>query len=171
MRARTCARGSAPLTERRGSAYLRGLRAHPARGHFMSQSTSTSAESRSIRDQVLEQSRAYVLSRAIHVAAELGVSDHVGDTPVHVRELAKLTNSRHAFLERLLRFLAGHQIFAEVGPGEFVATPASRVFRDDAPGSLRPGLRMVNSAWWAAVGGIGQTVKTGQTSFVSLHKE
>ncbi len=139
----------------------------------MSQSGGVTAgeHARTVREQVLEQSRAYVLSRAIHVAAELGVANHVGDTPVPVGELARLTASRPVFLERLLRFLAGHRIFAEVAPGEFVATPASDVFRDDAPSSLRPGLRMVNAAWWAAVGGLGHTVTTGETAFGSLHEE
>lgn len=139
----------------------------------MSRPRSTTDEPRaqSVREQVLEQSRAYVLSRAIHVAAELGVADHVSDTPVPVRELARLTATHPAYLERLLRFLAGHGIFAEVTPGEFIATPASDVFRDDAPSSLRPGLRMVNAAWWAAVGGIGHAVRTGEATFSSLHGE
>src|SRR4051812_21185132 len=91
-------------------------------------------------EHLLEQSRAYVLSAAIHAAAKLGVANHVGDTPVPVGELARLTDSHPAHLERLLRFLAGHAIFAEAAPGEFRATPSSNVMRDDAPDSLRAAL-------------------------------
>jgi len=110
-------------------------------------------------------SRAYVLARAIHVAAELGLADHVADTPTPLHELARLTGTLPAQLERLLRLLAGHGIFSERAPGEFIATELSKVMRDDAPESLRPGLRMVNSAWWAAVGDLGHAVTTGQPAF------
>ncbi len=125
----------------------------------------------SVRDHVLELSRAYILSRAIHTAAELGVADHVGETPVPVSRLAELTQAQRPFLERLLRFLAGHQIFKEVGPGEFVATPESNVLRKDAPDSLHPALCMVNAGWWAAVGGLGHTVKTGENAFEHVNHE
>jgi hypothetical protein len=121
--------------------------------------------------RVLDLSRAYILSRAIHVAAELGLADHVGETPVPVRELARLTGTQPAFLERLLRLLAGNEIFAEAAPGEFVATPSSNVLRDDAPGSLRAGMCMVNTAWWAAVGDLGHSIKTGETAFKLRHEE
>src|SRR5688500_1594498 len=97
------------------------------------------------RSAVLAMSRAYVLSRAIHVAAELGVADHVGDEAVAVAELARRTGAHPSHLERLLRLLAGHGIFTEREPGMFAGTSRSRVLREDAPRSLRPGLRMVNA--------------------------
>jgi C-methyltransferase len=122
-----------------------------------------------VRERVLELSRAYILSRAIHVAAELGVADHVGDAPVPVIELARQTGTDPGHIERLLRLLAAHHIFTEVRPGEFAATPGSAVLREDAPDSLRPTLRMVTAPWWSAVGALGHTVKTGATAFEFLH--
>jgi len=121
------------------------------------------------RARVLAMSRAYVLSRAIHVVAELGVANHVGDAPVSVSELARLTGSHSPHLERLMRCLAGHGIFVERAPGRFAATSLSNVLRDDAPSSLRSGLRMVNAAWWAAVGALGHSVMTGETAFAPLY--
>ena len=123
----------------------------------------------SARDQVLALSRAYILSRAIHEAAELRVANHVGATPVSADGGARETHSQAPFLKRLLCFLAGHGIFREVSPGLFVATPLSDTFRDDAPGSLGPALRMVNAAWWSAVGDVGHAVTTGETAFSHLH--
>jgi len=131
---------------------------------------STSAQHASDeRARVLAMSRAYVLSRAIHVAAELGVANHVGDVPVSVSELARLTGSHAPNLERLMRCLAGHGVFVECAPGRFTANGMSNVLRDDAPNSLRPGLRMVNAAWWAAVGALGHSVTTGDTAFAHLN--
>jgi hypothetical protein len=123
------------------------------------------------RAEVLAMSRGYVLSRAIHVAAELGVADHLGDDALPVAELARRTGAHAPHLERLLRFLAGHGIFDERQPGSFAGTARSRVLREDAPGSLRPGLRMVNTDWWRAVGDLGHAVRTGETGFARRHDE
>jgi C-methyltransferase len=123
------------------------------------------------RARVLAMSRAYVLSRAIHVVAELGVANHVGEEPVPVGELARLTGSHPMHLARLMRFLAGHGIFAECAQGEFAATNLSNVIRDDSPNSLRPGLRMVNAGWWAAVGALGHSVTTGEPAFAHMHED
>jgi hypothetical protein len=124
-----------------------------------------------LREQLLEMSRAYLLSRAIHVAAELGVANHVGDTAVRASELAHLTGAYEPYLERLLRFLAGHGIFAEAAPGSFLATPLSALLADGHPSSMRAGLGMVNSAWWAAVGDLGHAVRTGETAFAFRHRQ
>lgn len=132
-------------------------------------STETSAEK--LREQLQEMSRGYVLSRAIHIAAELGIADHLDETYVPTSKLAAVTGAQPAFLARLLRFLAGYQIFSEGRPGEFRATPLSNLMRDDAASSLRPALRIVNSAWWAAVGGLLHTIKTGETAFSYLQNE
>jgi hypothetical protein len=128
-------------------------------------------EEHHLREQLLEMSRAYLLSRAIHVAAELGVANHVGDTAVRASELAHLTGAYEPYLERLLRFLAGHGIFAEAAPGSFLATPLSALLADGHPSSMRAGLSMVNSAWWAAVGDLGQAVRTGETAFAFRHRQ
>jgi C-methyltransferase len=117
------------------------------------------------RVALLELSRAYVVSRAIHVAAELGVADQVGSVPVPVEHLAERTGVDAARLTRLLRLLAAHRVFAEVEPGSFVATPMSDAMRDDAAQSLRPALRMVTPSWWMALGDLGQAVLTGEPSF------
>ena len=124
-----------------------------------------------LRERMIEMSRAYVLSRAIHVAAELGLANHVGETAVPADELARMTGSSAPHLERLLRFLAGHQIFSEATPGAFVATPLSALLRDGTANTLRPALRMVNAAWWAAVGDLGHAVRTGGTAFALRHEQ
>jgi len=105
------------------------------------------------------------------VAAELGVANHVGEAAVGASELARLTGSHAPYLERLLRFLAGHGIFAEAAPGSFVATPLSALLADEHPSSMRAGLSMVNSAWWAAAGELGHAVRTGETAFAFRHQQ
>jgi hypothetical protein len=135
----------------------------------MSSTPSVDEEQLHLRERLLEMSRAYMLSRAIHVAAELGLANHVGDAAVRASELARLTSSSEPHLERLLRFLAGYGIFAEATPGSFVATPLSKLLADGHPSSMRAGLSTVNSAWWAAAGDLGHSVRTGETAFDFRH--
>jgi C-methyltransferase len=60
-----------------------------------------------------EMSRLFYLSRAIHVAAELGIADHIGDEPVAMASLAEKTGADAGALKRLIRFLAAYGVFEE----------------------------------------------------------
>jgi hypothetical protein len=53
-----------------------------------------------------EMARLYFLSRAIQVAAELGVADRLGDSTVTVAVLANSTKTKAETLRRLLHFLS-----------------------------------------------------------------
>ena len=58
-----------------------------------------------------EMSRLCFLSRAIYVAAELGVADQLGDEPLRSEDLTEKTGTNAAALGRLLMFLAAYGIF------------------------------------------------------------
>jgi C-methyltransferase len=116
-----------------------------------------------------EMSRLYYLSRAIHVAAELGIADHLTEAPVALEDIAKETRTDATCLKRLLRFLSAYGIFVEVSRDLFCNTTLSSVFRSDHPNSVRAGLRRIGDFWWSAVGNMEQTIRTGQSAFVHLH--
>ena len=61
--------------------------------------------------KLAEMSYAYVLSRAIHVAATLGIADHLVLGPKSSNDLATLVGAEPQPLYRLLRTLASHDIF------------------------------------------------------------
>src|SRR5262245_44426255 len=90
-----------------------------------------------------EMSRLYYLSRAIHVAAELGIADHLTEAPVALEEIAKRTGTDATCLKRLLHFLAAYGIFVETSHNLFCNTALSSVLRGDHPNSVRPALRRV----------------------------
>ncbi|MFN2568663.1 MAG: hypothetical protein ABR564_03565, partial [Candidatus Dormibacteria bacterium] len=69
---------------------------------------------------------AVVASRSLHVAAELGVADHIDDCPVAVDELAVACVADPEGLERVLNLLAARGIF-ERGADGYVHTDASRL--------------------------------------------
>ncbi len=112
-----------------------------------------------------EMSRWYMVSRAIHVAAELGIAELIGDDPVAAADCAGQAEIQPLALERLLRLLASYGVFEETDDGRFKATELSNLLRDDHPRSLRPNLRRIGAAWWGAAGDLGHSVATGEPAF------
>ncbi len=116
-----------------------------------------------------EMSRLYYVSRAIHVVAELGLADHLGDEPLSPRDLAEITGTNAAALTRLLRFLSAYGIFQEIPAGKFSHTVLSSVFRQDHPNSVRATLRRIGEFWWSAVGDLEHSIRTGESAFNHVH--
>src|SRR5215813_4526872 len=124
---------------------------------------------RSAARAIDEMSRLYYLSRAIHVAAELGVADHLTDAPIALDEIAKQTGANATCLRRLLRFLSAYGIFVETSQDLFCNTTLSSVLRSEHPNSVRGNLRRIGDFWWSAVGHMEQSVRTGQSAFAHVH--
>ncbi len=116
-----------------------------------------------------EMSRLYYLSRANHVAAELGIADLLGDDPVAPSELAEKTGTDAAALTRLLRFLSAYQVFEERSPARFCNTALSSVLRDDHPQSARANLRRIRAFWWSTMGDLEHSLRTGESAFTHVH--
>jgi SAM-dependent methyltransferase len=104
----------------------------------------------------------YFASRAIHVAAELGIADRLRDGPKTVDQLASATATHRQSLYRLLRMLAGYGVFAENRDGQFELTPAAALLQT---GALRDVARIFNEADWNAYGNLLYSIKTGQPAF------
>jgi C-methyltransferase len=124
---------------------------------------------RSAARVVDEMSRLYYLSRAIHVAAELGIADHLTEAPVALDEIAKETRTDATCLKRLLRFLSAYGIFVETSEDLFCNTTLSSVLRSDHPNSVRNTLRRVGDFWWSAVGQMEHSIRSGRSAFVHVH--
>jgi Dimerisation domain len=79
----------------------------------------------------------YRVSRAIGVAAELGIADLIADGPRGVDELARVTGAHPRSLFRLLRALAAVGVFAEEEgeAGRFRLTAIGEALRGDVAGS------------------------------------
>ena len=119
--------------------------------------------------QIDDMSRLYYLSRAIHVAAELGIADHLTEEPVTAASLAQKTGTNSAALKRLLRFLSAYRIFEESAPDGFRNTALSAVLRDDHPQSVRANQRRIRAFWWSAVGDLEHSIRTGEAAFAHVH--
>ena len=76
-------------------------------------------------------------SRALAVAAELGLPDLLAHGPLSVAELAHRTQTHAPALFRLLRALESIGIFTQASPESFSNTAISDCLRKDVPGSQR----------------------------------
>jgi Dimerisation domain len=92
-----------------------------------------SPNNQSPQETLLGMALGYMLARAVHVAAEMGIADLLSDGPKRVEELAQATGARPQSLYRLLRALAGNGIFAEDSSGRFELTPAAAWLRSGIP--------------------------------------
>lgn len=118
--------------------------------------------------QLAIMSREYVVSRAIHAIAHLGIADHMSEQPVPVRELAELTGTHPDLLDRVLSFLTLYGLFIKKGE-TYALTPLSAPLREDHPDSIKEVLSMVDESWWQAFAQLETTLKTGTPAFNIQH--
>src|SRR3954451_21294961 len=88
--------------------------------------------------ELLTLVRGYQRSRAITVAAELGIADLLRVGPRGVDELAAATSTDASALYRLLRALAAIGIFTEQPRHRFALSPMGEFLRRDHPLSMDP---------------------------------
>lgn len=77
----------------------------------------------------------HYVSRAVYVAAKLGIADLLKDGPRNCSGLAAATHTHAASLQRLLRLLASAGVLAETEDGDFHLTSIGELLRSDAPES------------------------------------
>lgn len=110
--------------------------------------------------------RAFFISRAIYIAAKLGLADLLKDEPRSSEELAQATGTDPSALYRLMRALASVGLFVEDSQQRFALTPLAATLQTDVPGSLRAWVLMqLGEEHYQAWGQAMHTVRTGQMAF------
>ena len=110
------------------------------------------------------------LARASYVAARLNIADLLAERPQTAEELAARTGTHARSLYRILRALAGFNIFAENDQGEFELTADGELLRSDVVGSVRNWTVVVGiDESWEAFGKVLEVVKTGTDGFRLAH--
>jgi hypothetical protein len=110
----------------------------------------------------------HFLPRCLHVVAELGVADRLGEEAATTQALARQCECDAASLERMLRLLATAGVFEAAGAG-WAHTPLSRLLRGDHPQSMRAFARMIGGdVQWAAAGRLGDAARGGQAAVESV---
>ena len=138
-------------------------------------SDTQSPNNQSPQELLLGMALGYMLARAVHVAAEMGIADLLSDGPKRVEDLAQATGARPQSLYRLLRALAGNGIFAEDSSGRFELTPPAAFLCSGIPGSLRDAVRLAGDItgegkWWNLWGDLQRCVMTGDPEWDRVYK-
>lgn len=108
----------------------------------------------------------HYLSRAIYVAAKLGIADFLHPGPRHYEELAEATKTHAPSLKRLLRLLAGAGVFAEKEDGLFALAPIGEWLRTGIPGSRHAvALLFAGSMQYQSWSELLYSVQTGEIAF------
>lgn len=111
---------------------------------------------------------AYWASRCLHVVAELGIADFLGDEPQTAKSLALASGTNPQALHRVLRALCNHGVFVHDGE-TFAHNAASRVLRSDDPASMRSLTRMMGlKVHWDAYRELDTGLITGQPAISSV---
>ena len=107
----------------------------------------------------------YQVSQALHVAATLGVADHLKDGPKSYDAVAQACGAHPTSLYRLLRALAAVGVFHETGNKEFSLTPFGACLTSDALGSTRNYARWIGApGQWTPWGNLLHSIKSGESA-------
>ena len=108
----------------------------------------------------------HYFSRALALAAKLGIADLLKDGPRYCDDLAAATGTHGASLVRVLRLLASVGVFAERENGTFALLPLGELLRSDVPGSMRSMVQLfagvpIQDSWKE----LEYCVQTGEPAF------
>src|SRR5713101_4377476 len=118
---------------------------------------------------MLQMIAGFWVSRAIYIAAKLGIADLLKGGPQSSEELAQATGLHAPSLYRVLRALASVGVFAEDDRGRFALTPLAATLRTDVPGSLCAfAIAELGEDHYPAWGEVLHSVKTGEIAFNHL---
>lgn len=113
-----------------------------------------------------QMSIGHYLSRALALAATLGIADLLADGPRDHHDLARACAADAPSLRRVLRLLASRGVFEEQADGRFVTTPLGELLRADVPGSMHASVLLfagvpIQDGWKE----LEYCVRTGQPAF------
>lgn len=112
----------------------------------------------------------FQVAQAIHVAAVLGVADHLVAGPQSSEAIAAAVGAHPGALYRLLRALAALGVFHETPDRRFELTPLGQCLRSDASHPVRPyAVFAAEASQWTAWGALLHSVQTGENAFRAVH--
>ncbi len=121
--------------------------------------------------RLMQIGSAFWQSRALYVAAKLGLADELASGDKSTEALASALSLYEENLYRLMRMLASLGIFKETSPRRFTNTPLSDCLRHDHPQSVRAMILMHNSPEMSQpwMEGLETAVRTGEVPFMHSH--
>jgi hypothetical protein len=115
---------------------------------------------------------AFIISRAIHTAAEIKVADHLVNGPAPIKTLAEKTNTDEDSLHHLLQLLTAHNIFAEDISGNFSLTPMSEHLVSTKSCSLWPSIiELGDTDRWTILAKLNHSLEKNNPTYDTIFKK
>lgn len=119
---------------------------------------------------LLETAQGAWVSQALYVAAKLGIADELANGPKTADEVAAKVGGHPDSVFRLMRMLAGRDVFRQLSDGRFELAAMGEALRADAPNTLRSMVLFIGSPeHWAEWGELLHSVQTGRPSPEKLY--
>jgi hypothetical protein len=115
--------------------------------------------------RVLELSTGYIVTKALAVAAQLGVPDRLASGPRSSDELAEEADVNARALYRVLRCLGAAGVLTEPELGTFALTDVGACLRTDVPGSMHAWAIMNSEGMFGAFTEVLHSVRTEEPAF------
>jgi len=116
--------------------------------------------------QMLDLINGYWVSKMVHVAAELGLADAIGDGARSAAELAPAVGADPERLHRMMRALTGVGVFSVDEHGRFANTELGATLRSDRPDSMRDFARMMPASYnWRGWDALELGIRAQKTPF------
>jgi len=107
----------------------------------------------------------FYVSRALYVAARLGIADLLARGPRSHDELAKVTSTHAPSLRRVLRLLVSVAVLTEEADGRFALTPIGACLQTNIAGSMHAAVLLFGGITDKAWGDLLYSVETGNPAF------
>ncbi len=114
---------------------------------------------------MLEEASRIWKVKAIEIAANLDIAEHLKDGPQKIEKLAALTDADTSVLYRVLRALAGEGIFKELPGRVFKNTRLSMAISGQKESIKYFALHHIGETNWQLTGDMHYCVKTGKNAF------
>jgi len=107
---------------------------------------------------------AFMISRLVYLAAELGIADLIAGGLNTAEALADKTGTFAPALYRMLRALCAYGVLEEPVPGQFSLGLMGEQLQSDVPGSVRNFARLfADQRTWKCLTELEHTIRTGET--------
>jgi hypothetical protein len=115
--------------------------------------------------EIARMASAFMVSRVVHVCAELGVADALGAEALTADDLAGRIGCDALALARLLRCLEGLGIVRRATANRYALTEAGALLRGDVTGSVRSLVGALGETCWPAWDQLAHSIRTGAPAF------
>ncbi|MFN3241022.1 MAG: methyltransferase [Planctomycetota bacterium] len=116
--------------------------------------------------QMLDLINGYWVSKMVHVAAEMGLADALGDRARTAAEVAGEVGADPERLHRMMRALTGVGVFSVDGDGRYANTELGATLRSDRPDSMRDFARMMPASYnWHGWDALDVGIREQRTPF------